>query len=408
MHMYRSSKVFKGIAIGAASLALIWLAVVVGLANIARSHPAQAFAFRDFNDARLMGRHSEMILVSSQNPLAISKATKLAKAALKRDPTVVSAIRTLAAVHELKAERVSALRLMRYSEAMSRRDFPTHFWLIDYEANQNNVAKALDHYDAALRTSSAAEPILIPILLDALDSTDLLRPLAKVLSRKPAWAMKFVSRAISESKSSEKLLELAFLLRAQNFEIDPEPLEVLMNRAVSDNLYAEALQLSRRPAQSFGIYNHEFDQEPKYAPFDWALTADDDLGSEILIEENSPDRHRLLLYGSSGRSGIVAKQLLLLTPGKYVLRATVSQVPQALPDRPFISVGCSGKEGSLLTKTNFPATPNKPNRLYAVVNIPSQNCRAQWLYISVRASNRIGGTQSFIHNASIRRWTLDD
>jgi hypothetical protein len=400
--MFISSPFFKRGAILATGLALAWLAIIVGLGNIARSRPPEAFAPLGLNDARLMGRKAELIIISSQSSRAVSMAVELAQASLKRDPTVMSAIRTLAAARELQGQRSTAYRLMRYSEAMSRRDFPTHFWLIDYEAKQNNVVKALDHYDAALRTAIAAEPILIPILLEAFGSTDLSVPLANVLARKPAWAAKFVARAISETKSTEKLLELAFLLRAQKFEIDPEPLQVLMNRAVSDGLYRGALRLSRRPAQSSGVFNAEFDHEPKYTPFDWALTSDDGLGSERMPEDDNQSRYRLYLYGSSGRSGIVAMQLLLLRPGHYRLRATVSEVPQALQDRPYISVNCDVKDAPLLTTTDFPASTDKPNNLYAAFEVPSQNCRAQWLYIAVRASNRVGGTQSSIHNASIR------
>lgn len=399
--MSQSATLVKKIAISVAGLSLAWLAVVVGLGNIARSSPPEAFASYGLNDARLMGRRSELVLVSAQDARAISRAERLAKAALKRDPTVISAIRTLAAAHELRADNLAALRLMRYSEAMSRRDFPTHFWLIDYEAKQNNVAKALDHYDAALRTSSAAEPILMPILLDAFGSTDLTDPLANVLARKPAWAATFVSKAISETAHTEKMLKLAFLLRTKNFEIDPEPLAVLINRAVRDGLYSGALRLSRRPAQPEGIFNSEFDNEPKFAPFDWALTSGSDLGSERMPEEDKAAEHRLYLYGASGRGGIVATQLLLLKPGKYRLEALVSDVPETIQDRPYISVTCDGKKASVMTTADFPAASKAPGKVSAIFEVPPQDCRAQWFNISVRASNRIGGTQSSIHNAAI-------
>ena len=406
--MHTLASFFKWGAILITSLAIAWLAVIVGLGNIARSSPPEAFASIVLSDARLMGRKAELILTSSQDAGAVATAVQLARASLKQDPTVVSAIRTLAAAQELEGDQSAALRLMRYSEKISRRDFPTHFWLIDFEAKQNNVVRALDHYDAALRTSSAAEPILLPILLDAFGSTDLSAPLADVLSRKPAWAATFVSRAISNAKSTEKLLELAFLLRARDFEIDPEPFQVLLNRAVNDELYNNALRLSQRPAQSAGVFNPQFDNEPEYAPFDWVLTADEDLGSERVPEENNPTQHRLFLYGAGGRSGIVAKQLLLLPPGKYGLRAMVSDVPQALQDRPYISVNCDGKEAPVLKTKDFPASSDKRNNLYAAFEVPSQNCRAQWLNIVARASNRIGGTQSAIHNISITQMASSD
>ena len=406
--MHTLASFFKWGAILITSLAIAWLAVIVGLGNIARSSPPEVFASIVLSDARLMGRKAELILTSSQDAGAVATAVQLARASLKQDPTVVSAIRTLAAAQELGGDQSATLKLMRYSEKISRRDFPTHFWLIDFEAKQNNVVRALDHYDAALRTSSAAEPILLPILLDAFGSTDLSAPLADILSRKPAWAATFVSRAISNTKSTEKLLELAFLLRERGFEIDPEPFQVLMNRAVNDELYNGALRLSQRPAQSAGVYNAQFDNEPKYEPFDWALTADEDLGSERVPEENNATQHLLSLYGAGGRSGIVAKQLLLLPPGAYGFRAMVSEVPQALQDRPYITINCAGEDGPVITTTDFPASSNTPNALNVAVEVPLQKCRAQWLYISVRGSNRIGGTQSSIHNVSIRPSPLSD
>lgn len=397
----------KTLLIMLAGAALCGLALWVGLANVARSLPPQTFGNSEFNDARLLARKSEMILISSQQPPAIALAADYAKRALIKDPTVVSAVRTLAALSELKKDDARALKLMRYAQKMSRRDFATHYWFIDYEANQNNVAGALEHYDAALRTSRAAEPILMPILLSALDdraaAQELIDPLADILARRPAWADRFVTRSHSEVQSTATLMQLAMTLRQKGYAINPASKQVLINRAVADDLYLDALRLSARPKHNDFVYNQNFSLEPTYPPFDWVLSTDPNLNSERVSKDETGRNYNLNLVAGSGRSGILAKQLLLLAPGTYDLKARVSNVPADIADRPFLTLRCASGTKTAFATNDFPQAGEAPTDFGFTFRVPQPDCVAQWLEISAKASNQIGGTQSYLESIRISR-----
>jgi hypothetical protein len=397
----------KTLIIALAGAALCGIAIWAGVSNLARSMPPQAFKNSEFNDARLLARQAEMILMSSQQPSAINLAGDYAKRALIKDPTVVSAVRTLAALSELKNDDARALKLMRYAQKLSRRDFATHYWFINFEANQNNVAGALEHYDAALRTSRAAEPILMPILLSALDdraaAQDLVDPLAEILARRPAWASRFITRSQSEVQSTETLMQLALTLKQKGHPINPASRQVLINRAVADNLYLDALRLSARPKHNDFIYNRNFSLEPTYPPFDWVLSSSQNLKAERVSKDETGRNYLLNLVAGSGRSGILAKQLLLLAPGTYDLKARVSNVPAEIADRPFITLRCaSGTKTAFATK-DFPQAGGAPTDFGFTFRLPQHGCAAQWIEISARASNQIGGTKSDMESIRISR-----
>lgn len=389
---------------------LCWLTVSVGLANIARSRPQHAFANLEFSDARLLGRKAEMILASSQEPAATARAVRYAELALKRDPTVISAIVTIATSYELKKQNARALKLMRYSEKMSRRDFATHYWFIDYETSRNNLLNTLDHYDAALRTSSAAEPILMPILISALAdpdaSSELVGPLSTVLARKPAWAYTLVNRSTNEVQSTATLMSLASALRLKGFEIDPEPKQTLINRAVADGLYNDARRLSGQPLHNANIYNGNFGKEPAFAPFDWVLVSDPELGSERVVRSEDGSSYHLYLSAGSGRAGILAKQLLMLKPGQYGVSAVVSNVPDTVADRPLLRVRCASKNEVILVLSDFPQATATPKGFNLNITVPSADCSAQWIEVSAKASNKIGGTQSYLESIAISKMAM--
>ncbi|MGB5077792.1 MAG: hypothetical protein WBO17_09960, partial [Sphingorhabdus sp.] len=188
--------------------------------------------------------------------------------------------------------------------------------------------------------------------------------------------------------------------------IDPEPKQTLINRAVADGLYNEAVRLSNRPIQNTNIYNGKFEIEPSYPPFDWVLSRDAELGSERVGQSEGRQSHRLYLSAGSGRSGILAKQLLMLKPGTYDLNAEVSSVPASIPDRPFLRLRCAGNIETVIANADFPQANAAPEVLNLAIRVPPEGCAAQWLEISAKASRQIGGTQSYLESISISRIAL--
>src|SRR5262249_7177342 len=74
-------------------------------------------------------------------------------------------------------------RLFELSSAISRRSLPTRLWLIQRSVDHGDVAGALENFDIALRTSTAAPDALFPVLATASSDPGLAQPLARLLDR---------------------------------------------------------------------------------------------------------------------------------------------------------------------------------------------------------------------------------
>ncbi|HEX8553575.1 MAG TPA: hypothetical protein VF695_02605, partial [Sphingomonas sp.] len=162
------------------------LSLAVEDRNPARAHalfPGNGSATAQFARARFSDR---------QEAGANSKAAKLARLALRQDPTTIQAVTTLGFQAQLRGELPQARRLFAYAQQLSRRDLQTQLWAIEEAIRRGDVPGALHQYDTALRTSKIAPEILFPILASAMAEPAVRQGLVATLARDPAWAALFI------------------------------------------------------------------------------------------------------------------------------------------------------------------------------------------------------------------------
>jgi tetratricopeptide (TPR) repeat protein len=336
-------------------------------------------------DAEANANRAARILESGlrPSPAALAAAARDATAALQREPVNAVAARTLGLLAARRGDEARANRLMRYSEMLSRRDLLTQLWMIEANVQQNNIGEALRHYDRALRTSESAKELLFPILIDAAASPGVTPQLGRLLAARPAWWQDFVTRLVTDGRSSLAIeaIVLAIRLDPANAE-ERSLLGAAVNRLAQLGDYPRALDLYRRAGGGAGnalVRNGDFEAENRFAPLDWVLG--DGSGAGGMMQPGLPGGGRGLLMvveaGSAG--GTIARQLLVLPPGSYRFSALAGRVSGE--DRPKVTLACV-RTNAPLFDLRLPASGAAGQAISQDFTVGGAACPAQWLIIS--------------------------
>lgn len=333
------------------------------------------------------------IVQSRPSPQEIARARTLAEAALRREPVNVTASRTLGFVALFQRDEAKAARLFRYAESLSRRDLPTQLWLIESRVARNDIQGALRHYDRALRASTSSRDLLEPILIQASADPAIGQPLAALLAVRPPWWTSFTERMIATEAPPTAALGLI----VRRLRLDPSNdyerglLAGALNRLVESGAYRLAYAIYREarggaPPRTELVRNPDFSLESAIPPFEWQLHDTPGLAAVTEARDGAPEGLALSIIAENGRSGEVARELLMAPAGEYRLTAVAGAVPADEQARPAISVVCAGEGGAALARLRLPAAASSPARIAHRFRVPPSGCPAQWLRIESGAS----------------------
>jgi hypothetical protein len=332
----------------------------------------------------------------------LERAAILARGALNREPVNVEAARTLGLIAGLKEDK-GADRIMRYAEALSRRDFPTQMWWIESDVRSNDISSALRHYDRALSTSRSARTLLMPILVGAAADPAIYRPLGRILDQRPDWTMDFARALVRDGRSASAVSFLVTRLRLDPSV--PEERQVVqgaLDRLITLNGYREAESLARTASAKNGfgpvLRNGDFGSERGLAPFDWQLAEDADLAG--VVEDRAPGNPALFLYMRNGRAGDAAKQLVLLGPGPHRISVTAGTISGDVAERPKVGVTCAGTNGRKLVELILQPAPDAGRRQESAFQVP-RGCAAQWIVIRAQAPLDGDAPRSWIDDVQV-------
>ena len=302
--------------------------------------------------------------------------TVLTEIALRRDATLTSAIelRALQAGGEAGADA----RLFALSNRISRRSLATRLWLIQRSVDAGDVEGALGDFDIALRTSSAAPPILFPVLVRAASDPGLVAPIAHVLDRREEWRSMFFLYAIDHGAAAE-LGRLALAMRDRDAFRADDADRRLVTRLVADGRYQEARGLDRAFGASGdasgGVIDPDFSAPNRGFPFGWSLT---EKGASLARRGSIAGRTALLYRGGAASSDQLAAQLLTLADGRYRLVARAAGGGSA-GEAPYWSITCARGGGSVVALLDQPISGTAATSFTV-----KHGCAGQWLVLRLR------------------------
>lgn len=386
----------------------IWFSTAVTLGQvIGDSNPEKALVWG--NSAEAQATMAQTILQQGRpGRTDLARARRMAEGALLREPVNVAAARSLALVAGLSNDRRKTARLMHYAESLSRRDALTQFWLIEEKVERNDIDGALRHYDRALRSSPASRDTLLPILVQASADPAIARPLAALLAARPAWWEDFTDKLLTEGNAPATMTHIVRRLRLNpDDEMETLRLRMAMDRLVDLRAHRRAYEVYRQArggteASRSLVRDGGFEGEGGLPPFEWRLSEEPSLGAIRELRPDGAAGMALSLIADSGRSGEVARQLLVLPAGSYELSALAGNIAEDRLARPVISVTCAGGQ-PVLVRLIPPTGPASGATVRQRFTVPAGNCAGQWLSISIGAGLEAqGSSPAWIDSIALR------
>jgi hypothetical protein len=394
----------RTLAIMLAALATAAVSFAVSYAAVMqRRAPAQALRLWPSSEAK--AAVATRLLTQPDRSGSYARARRLAAEALQAQPMSVRAASTLAFLAANTGNVRQAKRLLAYSERLSRRDLPTQIALIEAQVQANDVPGALVHYDRALRTSKASEAILVPVLVGAVASLDVARPLAPLLAPRADWWKPFTLQMIQQGTPAPSSYTLLHALRLDMRRPDEHAMaqDAITRMAgqgrvdLAARLYTE-LQ-PRRPAPSANVHDGLFRSTGGLAPFDWDLTSTGDLSASV---EARPDGkgNGLFLIATNGASGTAARQLLVPSPGHYALRFDIGLLRTG--SRVTAALRCNGSD-TLLAFAR--PTPNNATQHIVLPFAVASSCRGVWIEFGTQASEGMDTSAPWVSAVRVSAWS---
>lgn len=387
-------------AIAAALAALGYVSVVQTLAYSQK--------FTDVVHAHTLSPHDGRITALMAQQLAGVDATaadrleadRLARVALRQDPTVVIAASTLGLNAQARGNIAAARRLFSYAATLSRRDLQTQLWAIEDAVGRGDVKKALHHYDIALRTSRGAPDLLYPVMAAAIVNADVRDAMAHILAARPPWGGFFIDFVSGNGGDARSTASLFLVLRRAGVPISDGANATMVNTLATHSSMADAWNYYA--AIHPGV-NRRTSRDGRFAAtetpslFDWVLI--EEPGTIVSIQRGE-NGGVLDFAASSGIAGTLLRQVQLLPPGRYLLEGHSQGIDQPAESRPYWTLTCrnNGRELGRVAMTN---SAESNGRFSGVINLPI-GCPEQILSLIARPSDAGSGMSGQIDQVKLR------
>lgn len=382
------------------ALALGYFAVTHSLAQVLRTKaPEQAYRLAPY-DGRITAYLSAKMSGPDATAEERAESDRLARLALRQDPTAVAAVATLGINAQLRGDTETARRYFEYSDKLSRRDLRTRLWFIEDAVAREDIPEALRHYDIALRTSRGAPDLLYPVLGSAISDATIRSELVKTLAAKPAWTESFIGYA-AVNGDTVSVARLFQDLRRANVVIPDASQASVIGRLVIEENYAAAWSYyaSVRPNA-----DRRRSRDASFAvnliapsPFDWAPLGGD-AGISTVIQ--SGDQDGIFDFSAPATvGGPLLQQLQLLPNGDYVIEGRTIDLDQAETARPYWVLICTN--GRELGRVEVPNSSENGGVFRGRFTV-NAGCPAQYLRLVARPSNAIGGLSGQIDEVQLR------
>lgn len=334
------------------------------------------------------------LLGDVNDPAARRSAAALADQALSRDAGAASAAITLAIIQGVEGGNAKSAALMAAAERLTRRDLRANIWQVENSVARGDVAGALRHFDFALRTSESAPDLMYPTLNAAIGDRRLAGPIARLLATRPPWAIPFLGQLGSAAPDLAGAAE--FYLMVKRLGLDPPAIgwTAVVDRLTTAGDVARARNVHTvlRASDPAALINDPNFRGVADSPsvFDWLPSVDE--GLQVQIGGGVP---QLSFNAPAGFNGNIARQMLVLAPGRYRLRNT-AMLSDDNGSTPAWKISCVGGD-------SFESIPVATAVTAPVAFSVPAGCRAQWIVLALTLVNDERPTAAQISNVQIER-----
>jgi hypothetical protein len=386
-------------ALGWFALALPIVRVQLADLAVVNHVPGQALIF----DAGL-GRGLAGLAVARQLQGKQQDAATLARAALKREPMNVAALRTLGFALEQTGDKDRANRILYLAGRLGWRDVAVQLWLVKALALQGHLAASLHRADALARVNRVPE-ITFPLFVASITDNRLRAALVQEMVDRPHWRGTFFYRLLQLPENQVKYFDaLVIDLAKAGSAINPGERAIYLTRLIQVGHGADAYRYwlrdqKARNGVSTAPWDGGFEHIPPAgtlgAPFEWQMSLES--AGVASIVPSPKGGQQVTVSPGHDFIGNLMSQTIVLQPGKYRLIADVSGDPASMGLRWTIRCLPGQKEVDL-------STPIGGSELrLANFEIPT-GCMAQSLTLEMAARGDVdSSTDVTIDNVAVHR-----
>jgi hypothetical protein len=251
-----------------------------------------------------------------------------AEAAVLSDPLNARALRILGQAAAAAGDDAAAGRLMQMAAQRSLHQSIAAYWLLAHSAESKDYKATLTYADVILRTLPGFDSFVMPALARIAEDGNAVGLLKAALADDPPWRSTVLQNLPRAMVDERIVLDIFVALRRSRHPPTAAELDAYLSFLVEHRMYELGyytwLQFLRpdQLADAGLLYNGDFELPLSGAPFDWHIEQGFGVSIDVAERPDKSDDHALSLAFESGRVEYHSvKQLLLLTPGRYQLRA---------------------------------------------------------------------------------------
>ena len=317
----------------------------------------------------------------------------IAQRSVARLPLNGPALRLYGLSSATSADLEATREQMRVSDMMERRDLGAQLWLIENAVEENDISRALRHYDRALRVDEASRALLYPALTNAMNSALIRERFAPYLRNTPPWLASFLRFAVSTTRQPVALARLArenggWPQGAAFSSLDTE----LLARLTTNGDFEEAAEHFRGieeadPSILTRLRLTDASTDWRWAPISWQPFQTDGIETFVLAGPQGGNTVEIEAQVEAGFKGAVARKFLALKPGHYRVSARMRAEDHTRQDTVRWTMECLAKEADEQATNKFTLMREtlaltEALDLSAAFEVP-QDCTVQRLLISI-------------------------
>lgn len=381
----------KQLAAIGALLVLLIVTVAAGLGNILLAKPEIALRIAPW-DARAAGLLSQQALV--EGPAQYGRAETFARQALARDPTIIAAVVTLGAIAAAGRNDTGSVQRFEYAARLSRRNLPTQLWWIERSVAEGDVGKALHHYDIALRAISKSPDLLFPTLGTAVAEPAVRSKLTRLFVTGAPWRNRFLDWLVTNGVNNRPAGMILAQMRAARRTVDPGLFGRVEQGLIDQGDYETAWSFYRQRhpgARRDAAQDQQFSAAAtgERSPFDWSIPAEDGTASIGALGR----RYALTFMTVPTQASTLARQFMLLPPGRYRLQVDAGLEGGSGDGAPYWSLQCTGNRELGRAPLNGSSV---------TFNVPV-DCSSQWLILRHDANDLSSATTGLVKKVQLVR-----
>lgn len=328
---------------------------------------------------------------------------RLAGRAFASEPFAANALPVLIAGLASDGQHQKADELLQFAGRMTRRDRLINAMLIDRELLKNRPERLIHLFSRAMAVSREVRGFYLERLATATATPGALRALVPILGRAPDWSAEYWGAVVLRPQAVPQAGALRLRIagppwnQRKIFGTDPALVRALVEAREFEtaSALAHVLGLNRDPAET--LVNSSFSRIPRFPPIDWDLLESGEIG--VNVDRSNGGKLQLSSLPSS--NGVVARQLVALSPGRYKMSWKVSGLNAAPGSELRFRLACI--DSDLSGGQSLYSTLLGDGAGSKTVDVRPSACRWFWTTIELNTMNVDSGVDVTIDQISLRR-----